>query len=140
MGIGRFVDRELFLGILDLEVKRGRRYQNFFCVLKLRLSQLPGREEGKGLQKCYQLISNWLGGELRESDILGSLGDDQLAALLPYADLSGSGHVRSRLEGNLKYFDFKNDGYEIMIDQICFPKDATVTEDLVRKVTGREAS
>lgn len=140
MAAGRILSRELFLYVLDLEVERARRYQNFFCVLRLKLSQLAGQEKRKGLQESYQSLSNWLRGELRESDIVGSLGDDQLAALLPYADLWGSGHVRSCLEGSLRYFDFKNAGYEIMIDQICFPKDGTVTEDLVRKVTGIETS
>ena len=140
MAAGRILSRELFLHVLDLEVERARRYQNCFGVLWLKLSQLPGQEKRKGLQECYQSLSNWLRGELRESDIVGSLGDDQLVALLPYADLWGSGDVRSRLEGSLKYFDFKNAGYEVMIDQICFPKDGTVTEDLVRKVTGIKTS
>ena len=75
---------------------------------------------------------------MRESDLLGSLGDDHLAVLLPYADPSVSRHVKSRLEGSLKHLGFKNDGYEVMIDQICFPKDAAVTKDLVSKVTGIE--
>ena len=140
MAAARILSRDLFLYVLDLEVERARRYQNFFCVLKLKLSQLSGQEKGKGLQECYHSLCSWLQGELRESDILGSLGDDQLAVLLPYADLLGSGHVRSRLEGGLKYFNFKNAGYEVMIDQVCFPKDGTVTEDLIRKVTGIEAS
>ena len=61
-----------------------------------------------------------------------------MAVLLPYADLSVGRHVKTRIEDNLKYFGFKNDGYEVMIDQICFPKDGTVTKDLVSKVTGIE--
>ena len=99
---------------------------------------LPGQEDARGLQKCYQSLLNWLREELRESDLLGSLGDDHLAVLLPYADLSVSRQVKTRLEDSLKYFGFKNDGYEVTIDQICFPKDGTVTKDLVSKVTGSE--
>lgn len=127
--------------MLDLEVERARRYQEFFCVLKLKLSRLPGQEEGKDLKKCYQSLGNYLRGELRESDILGSLGgDDQLVALLPYADPRGSELVRSRLEDSLKYFGFKDAGYEVMIDHFCFPRDGTVMEDLVHKLIGREES
>ena len=140
VGMGRFLSRELFLRILDLEVKRARRYQGSFCVVKLKLSPLTAQEHGKRLQKNYQSFSKWLRGELREIDVIGSLGDNQLAVLLPYADLSGSGHVRSRLEGRLKYFDFKKYGYQVMIEQICFPQDGTATEDLVHKVIGTEAS
>jgi len=136
MATGRILSRELFLYVLDLEVERARRYQNCFGVLWLKLSQIPGQEKRKGLQECYQSLGNWLRGELRESDILGSLGDDYLAVLLPYADVAGSGYVRSRLEGGLKYFDFKNAGYLVTIDQVSYPKDATVTKDLVPKVSG----
>lgn len=138
MGVTRFLSRELFLYILDLEVERARRYQEFFSVLRLKLFPLPGQHVGEGQQKCYQSLINWLGGELRESDLVGSLGDDHLAVLLPYADLSVGRHVKTRLEDSLKYFGFKNDGYEVTIDQICFPKDGTVTKDLVSKVTGIE--
>jgi PleD family two-component response regulator len=134
-GVGTFLNRGSFLRMLDLEIKRARRYQNSFCVLILKLSPVPGQEKGKGLQKCYHSLSIWLKGELREIDILGSLGDDQLAALLPYADLSGSRRVRSRLEGKLKNLDFRNDGYEVVIDQISFPKDGTV-EDLSARLQG----
>jgi len=58
-----------------------------------------------------------------------------LAALLPYADPSGSRRVRSRLERKLKNLDFRNDGYEVVIDQISFAKDGTV-EDLSAKLRG----
>lgn len=134
MEIGRTLSRELFLYLLDLEVKRSRRYQNFFCLLNIKLYQIPGRKNGKSLPECYQKLARWLIEELRESDILGSLVDDQLVALLPYADRSASNRVRSRFQGNLHHYDLKNEGYEVMIDQICFPKDGTDTADLVRKI------
>jgi hypothetical protein len=137
---GRVLNRPLFLFLLDLEVKRARRYQNFFCVVKLKLSPRPGHEHRKELQTCYQVLSKCIAEELRETDILGSLGNDQLAALLPYADLFAGDHVRSRFEENLKYFDFPKEGYEVMIDRICFPYDGAAAEDLIRKVTGAEAS
>ena len=138
MEIGRILNRELFLYLLDLEVKRARRYQNFFCVLSLKLSRLPGSANHTNLQNCFQTLSHWLSEELRESDILGSLGENQLAALLPYADLSSGTHARDRFDGGLKYFNFKNDGFQLSIDQVCFPKDGTDTADLIRKITGSE--
>lgn len=128
------LNRELFLCTLDLEVKRARRAQYSFCVLKLKLFKLPGKEKGKGVKKCYESLANLLRRELREIDILGSLGDDELAVLLPYTDLSGIVRVRSRLERRLRYLDFNNDGYEVMIDQICFPKGGTEFENFKDKV------
>ncbi len=120
--------RELFLYALHLEVKRARRAQYSFCVLTLKLSKRPDRENGKGLQSCSGFLSSWLSGEIREIDILGFLADDELAILLPYTDLAGSVRLKSRLQGKLKYLDFQTDGYEVMIDQISFPKEGTETE------------
>ena len=74
--------------------------------------------------------------ELRESDILGALEENKLAALLPYADISAGDIARSRFEGSVKYFDFKNEGYDVLVDQICFPLDGTDTADLINKVMG----
>ena len=137
---GEILNRELFLYVLHREVERARRYQNFFCVLTLRLPELVGRGKGRGLQESYLALSNWLKGELRDSDVVGSLGNDQLGVLIPYADPMSGEVVRSRLEENLKYLGFKNAGYGVVIGQTSFPMDGTVTEDLVRKVLEKEAA
>ena len=138
--LNRILKQETFLYLLDLEVKRARRYQDFFCVLVLKLNRLPSHDNGKGQQTCYQTLTNLLTGELRESDILGSLGETGLAALLPYADSSAGNVAKSRFEGSLKYCDFESEGYEVMVDQICFPVDGTDIRDLMKKVVGTEAS
>ncbi len=133
----RVPNREMFFYMLDLEVKRAIRYQDFFCILKLKLTRLPDHENGKGLQACYQTLRRLLIEEFRESDILGSLGDDQLGVLILYTDPSAGGSARSRLEGSLKFYEFKNEGYEVTIDQISFPIDGTNTPDLVGKLLGK---
>lgn len=35
MEVGQVLNREAFVYFLDLEVKRARRYQNFFCLITL---------------------------------------------------------------------------------------------------------
>jgi hypothetical protein len=139
MELSRILSRELFIYLLDLEVKRARRYQNFFCILILKLSQLASHDNGTGLQNCYQKLSHLLEEELRESDILGTLAENRLVALLPYADISAGGHAKSHFEGSLKYYDFKSEGYEVVIEQVCFPMDGTDTPGIVDKVMGPEA-
>lgn len=136
MEIGRILSRELFLYTLDLEVKRARRSHYAFCVLKLKLSQRCGKGNGEGLQDCHRSLSNWVMGELREIDIIGFVADNELAVLLPYTDLAGSVRVRSRLEGKLKHLNFKTDDYELIIDQISFPKDGMAPTDVISKITG----
>jgi hypothetical protein len=139
MGVGRILSRDLFLYLIDYEIKRARRFQNFFCVLKLSLCQAPGRKSGDGA-KTYEKMNRLLMDELRESDLLGSLGDNQWGAILPYATPGEGVQAKSRVVDHLKYYDFKNEGYELTIDQICFPEDGTAATDVISRVTGaREA-
>ena len=138
--LNRILNQEIFLYLLDLEVKRARRYQDFFYVLILDLNRIPSHDNGKGEQSCFEMLTNLLIEELRDSDILGSLGEKRLAALLPYADSSAGDAAKSRFEGSLKYCDFKNAGYEVKVDQVCFPVDGTDINGLVKKVVGTEVS
>lgn len=140
MTLTRILDREVFLHLLDIEVKRARRYQNFFSVLILKLVQHSRKDDGSGLLNCYNQLSHLLREEFRESDILGSLGQNKLAALLPYADLSAGGQAKSHFEASLEYCDFKKEGYEVRIEQLCFPVDGTDTRDLLKKVIGQEGN
>jgi len=141
-GFGRIINRDLFLFLLDLEVKRARRYQNFLCLMLLKIKNFSKEDEdnGGGLQTCNQTLGHLLIEEIRESDIIGSLGLNKLAVLLPYADMKMGGYVKSRFEDILKYYDFKKNGFEIMVDQICFPIHGTDTVDLIRKALGTEAN
>ncbi len=134
MELGRILNRELFLHLLDLEVKRAMRYQNFFCLLCLKVSPVANHQNGRSLQQFFEALTHWVRRGLRESDILGSLGNYQVAALLPYADVSAGCSARSRFERNLEEFNFKG-GFQLSITQVCFPNDATETADLVRKMT-----
>jgi hypothetical protein len=117
-------------------VKRARRYQNFLNLLLLNLRQLPRNDDGKYFQTCQQTLGNILSREMRETDILGSLGKDKLVALLPYADTSAGGHAKLRLEGTLMYYDFRDKGYEVTIDQISFPINGADTIGLIKKALG----
>jgi PleD family two-component response regulator len=137
-GLKRILNKNLFFYLLDLEVKRARRYQNFYCILLLKLKRLSNHDDENSLQSCVQMVANFLTGEIRESDIMCSLGENNLAVLLPYADISAGGHVKSRLEGNLKYCDFKSMGCEVIINQVCFPSNGTNAIDLLKKALGVE--
>jgi GGDEF domain-containing protein len=137
---GRILNQDLFLFLLDIEVKRARRYQNFLCLMFFKIKQFSQEDNGGGLEACYQTLRDLLIEELRESDIIGSLELDRLVVLLPYADVKAGTYVQSRFEDALKYYDFKNRGYEIMIDQVCFPIHGTDTVDLIRKALGTETA
>ena len=130
---GRILTRAMFLSILEIEVKRARRYQNFLCLIIFRIKPFSGEQNRGGLEGCRRALGDLLSAEMRESDIIGSLELDKVVVLLPYADVKAGAHVKSRFEEALKYYDFNDKGFEIMVDQSCFPIDATDTSDLIRK-------
>ena len=137
--LNRIVSREAFLHLLEMEVKRSRRYQNFFCVLTLRLREIAGwgngpAARGASLEKLTRVVAE----EIRDSDIVGVLSEGALAVLLPYADAASGGCMRTRVENTLRYHDFQEGGYRVTVDQVCFPTDVTDSPELLRKLTGEE--
>ena len=136
----RILDREQFLFFLDLEVKRARRYQNFFSILILKMAHISSHENEGRSQIGQRSLAHLFQDGLRESDILGSLAENRLVVLLPYADQNAGGGAKIRVEGDLQYYDFKNEGYEVTIDQVSFPKDGANIADLEKKVLGTEFS
>ena len=129
---GRILNRDLFLFILDIEVKRARRYQNFLCLVLFKINQLSKEGDREGLKACYGTLSDLLMEEIRDSDIIGSLELDKLALLLPYADVKAGARVKSRFEDALKYCGFKSRGVEVMINQVCFPVNGSDTMELIK--------
>src|SRR4030043_240737 len=86
-GLKRILSKDLFLYLLGLEVKRGRRFQNFLSILILDLVVLPKGDGGEDIETTYQMLTTLLKDEMRETDIFGALGENRLIILLPYADL-----------------------------------------------------
>jgi GGDEF domain-containing protein len=132
--LGRMLNRDLILYLLDLEVKRGRRYQNFLSILILDLMALSSENGGGDLDTSYQMLTTLLTDEVRETDVFGVLGEKRVIVLLPYADLTAGSQAKSRFESVLKYYDFGSKGYEVKIHQVSFPTNGTDTPDLMQKV------
>jgi PleD family two-component response regulator len=135
---GRILNRDLFHFVLDIEVKRSRRYQNFLCLMLFKIKQFSQEGDPGDMQASYRKLGDLLMEETRESDIIGFLELDRLVVLLPYADMKAGAHVKSRFEDTLKYYDFKSKGIEIMIDQVCFPINGSDTTDLIKRASRTE--
>lgn len=131
------LDRDQFINFLNHEVKRARRYQNFFCLLVLRIEP-PSDGFKDALKDYYERMRGLIVEEVRESDLIGLLEENRMVILLPYADSGAGGQAKSRLEETLKCYDFDNNGYEVMIQKICFPIDGTNTASILEKADVRE--
>ena len=102
-GTERISPRNVF-NLLDIEVKRSRRYQNFFCILVLKLNRISNHDNGIQQRSCYKKMAHLLKEELRESDIVGILSDNSIAAILPYGDPVSGENAESAVRKELEVF------------------------------------
>lgn len=139
MVAGHIFARETFLLFLDFEIKRARRYQNFFSVVRFELS---GGGGGAGSQtKSLKSLVKLLRGEVRETDVLGQTKKNEIMIILPYCDSSGADVVNTRLNGLIRDFHFGKEEFKIDSGLVCFPVEATdMTEILNRLNTSPQSS
>ena len=130
---GHVFNRQSFLYLLDLEIKRARRYQNYLSLLSLTFGHLdptPGENPSISLKTLANLVKS----ELRDTDIVGQGGENRLLVMLPYADMTGVHRARERLEKTLYEYGFGRKGFTIEIDEVCFPTHARNADALLRTV------
>ncbi len=128
---GHVFNRQSFLFLLDLEIKRARRYQNYLSLLSLTLGHLnpPFKNPNISLKTLVNLLKD----ELRETDVVGqSEIANRLLVMLPHADMAGAHKVRERLGHILQDYGFGAKGLTIEIGEVCFPTHATNIDDLLR--------
>ena len=128
---GHVFNRQSFLFLLDLEIKKAQRYQNYLSLLSLTFDHLnPSLGENPSIS--LKTLANLLKDELRDTDVLGQSGANRLLVILPYADMAGAHNVRNRLEQILQDYGFRQKGANIEIAEVCFPTHATNIDDLLR--------
>ena len=128
---GHVFNRQSFLYLLDLEIKRARRYQNYLSLLSLTFGHLdpsPGENPNISLKTLANLVKS----ELRDTDTVGQGGGNRLLVMVPYADMVGVHTVRERLEKIFYEYGFGANGFTIGIDEVCFPTQATNVDDFLR--------
>ena len=128
---GHVFNRQSFLFLLNLEIKKAQRYQNYLSLLSLTFDHLnPSLGENPSIS--LKTLANLLKDELRDTDVLGQSAANRLLVILPYADMAGAHNVRNRLEQILQDFGFGQKGANIEIAEVCYPTHATNIDDLLR--------
>ncbi|MFX0200359.1 MAG: diguanylate cyclase domain-containing protein [Candidatus Hodarchaeota archaeon] len=126
-------DRESFLFLLDLEIKRARRYQNYLSLLSLTLRDLnpsPGENPGVAIKNLAYLLKD----ELRDTDFVGEGDVNRLLVMLPYADTVGAHRVKEKLEKTFQDYGLGAEGLAVEIGEVCFPTHGSNIEELLRRV------
>lgn len=128
--------REDFFRLLDLEIKRARRYQNLFGVVRFELKEHGHggiQNQGKNLRFMLKLLRE----EIRETDLLGQTEKNEVMILLPYCDSSGSEVVYARLDSLIKDFRFGKEKLKVSSGFVCFPMEGNDMTEILKKLQTR---
>ena len=128
---GNVFNRQSFLFMLNLEIKRAQRYRDYLSLVSLTFGHLDPLPE-KSPTISFKTLANLLKDTLRDTDIIGQSGRNQLLVMLPYADMAEVTRVRERLEKTLHDYGFRRKGFTIEISEVCFPTHATNVDDLLQ--------
>jgi diguanylate cyclase (GGDEF)-like protein len=128
---GNVFNRQSFMHILDLEIKRAQRYQNYLSLLSLTFGHLDPLL-GEGPSISLRTLANLLKSELRDTDMVGQGAGNRLLVMLPYTDMGEADRVTERLEKAFHDYGFGRKGFTIEISEVCFPTHATNVDDLLR--------
>jgi|SRR3954464_3654512 hypothetical protein len=132
----RLLDPGAFDFVLDSELKRAVRAQNF-----LTLVVIETRREWEGLmlaadQGAVTEIADIISREVRDTDPLGLTDTGTLSLLLLDADFDHSTRVVDRLVGRIDNYDFHTP-LRIAVGAACYPTHAVDAPSLRRQAATR---
>ena len=130
-----FQDREFFLHLLELELKRSLRYQSFTSVLLIEIPADRGLHLSKTSSLLQRVVTS-LSSQIRETDIIGTTKEDTITVILLNCDKRNTSEVANRVScWTSQYFGSNgNDsisGSRLGVGAACFPTHATDSEHLL---------
>ena len=122
--------------VLDSELKRAVRSQNFLTLVVLEASRewdgvLVTADDGT-VQEVAQII----GKEVRDTDLLGHTDKGMLALVLLDADFEHSTRVIDRLVSRIENYEFPT-ALRIAVGAACYPTHAVDADTLKRTAMSR---
>jgi PleD family two-component response regulator len=132
----RLLTPNAFEFVLDSELKRAVRSQNFLTLVTVEASRewegmMVTADDGT-LHEVAQLI----GREVRDTDVLGHTGKGILALVLLDTDFEHSSRVIDRVVSRIENFQFQNI-LRIAVGAACYPTHAVDAESLKRQAMSR---
>ena len=122
--------------VLDSELKRAVRSQNFLTLVVLEASR-----EWEGIMVTaddgtVQEVAQIIGKEVRDTDLLGHTDKGTLALVLLDADFEHSTRVIDRLVARIENYEFPT-ALRIAVGAACYPTHAVDAETLKRQAMSR---
>jgi hypothetical protein len=125
-----------FQFVLDNELKRALRSQNYFTLVAVEASR-----EWEGMtvtadEGTMQQVAQLIGREVRDTDLLGHIEKGTLAVVLLDSDFDHSACVIERLVSRIESYEFPTP-LRIAIGAACYPTHAVDAESLKRQAMSR---
>ena len=130
-----FQDRDFFLHLLELELKRSLRYQSFTSVLLIEIPANRKLQLSKTATFLERVVTS-LCSQIRDTDIIGTTKENTITVILLNCDKRSTSEVANRVNcWTSQYFSSNsNDGISgssLGVGAACFPTHATDSEHLL---------
>ncbi len=129
-----FLDPQIFLPLLDKELARAERYNQYVSILLLKLEGVSGREQDFWLARLTQVLAN----KVRKSDCFGSFEEGTLGVILICAGADNARVALERLRVEaLLCLSGGPQGMNLKTSYAVFPSEATSLDSLCDLATER---
>jgi GGDEF domain-containing protein len=130
----RVLTPEAFDFVLNNELKRAVRSQNFLTLLVVEPTSRQGQDAGRAdvVREVARLVSR----EVRETDLLSQTNEGQLSVVLLDADLHNSMQVVDRLVNRFEHYEFPTP-IAIEVGAACCPTHGADADTLRRAAEAR---
>ncbi len=130
-----FLDPRIFLSLLDKELARAERYNQYVSILLFKLAGVPRREQNFWLARLAQVLAD----QVRKSDCFGGFEEGTLGVILICASAEKARIVleRLRVEALLLCLSGGHQGITLKTSYAVFPSEATSLDSLCDLATER---
>ena len=129
-----FLDPHIFLPLLDKELARAERYNQYVSILLLKLEGVPGREQSFWLERLAQVLAD----KVRKSDCFGGFEEGTLGVILICASAENARIALERLRAEaLLCLSGGPQGITLKTSYAVFPSEATSLDSLCDLATER---
>ncbi|TDI09192.1 MAG: hypothetical protein E2P08_03495 [Acidobacteria bacterium] len=129
-----FLDPHIFLPLLDKELARAERYNQYVSILLLRLEGVSGREQSFWLERLAQVLAD----KVRKSDCFGGFEEGTLGVILICASAENARIALERLRVEaLLCLSGGPQGITLKTSYAVFPSEATSLDSLCDLATER---
>ena len=129
-----FLDPHIFLPLLDKELARAERYNQYVSILLLKLEGVPGREQSFWLERLAQVLAD----KVRKSDCFGGFEEGTLGVILICASAENARIALERLRVEaLLCLAGGPQGITLKTSYAVFPSEATSFDSLCDLATDR---